>query len=210
MDKKTYTVLSNGYTLIEVVIAIAGFTIIVLGVVSLVSNIFTTNRLQSTLLADQDQARKMSFELTTNLRRAESANTGAFALAEASPQQLVFYANVDGGGDVERLRYFLDNGELKRGLVKPAGNPYTYNLGSEIVETVQRNVANGTDPLFYYYTGDYNGEEGDPLASPINLTAVRLVRMDLRIFNKGGAQNTATYTVTAMATVRSLKTNLGE
>jgi type II secretory pathway pseudopilin PulG len=199
----------QGFTLVELIIAIAGFTIIILGVVSLTSNVFTTNRQQGTLLADQDQARKLAFTAMTELRNGVASNVGAYALAEASAQQLTFYSDIDGGTDVERIRYFLQNGELKKGIVKPTGNPLAYNFGTETITTVQKNVANGANPIFYYYDGSYTGVTENPLAQPVNVTSVKLVKISLDISNKAGVRNTNKYTVTAIGAVRSLKTNLG-
>lgn len=199
-----------GFTLIEILISIAGFTILMLGVVALISNILTVNRQQGTLLSDQDQVRKLAFSAMTELRNAVTSNTGSYALADASAQQLTFYADVDGGTDVERVRYFLQNGELKRGLVKPTGSPLAYNFGSETVTTVQKNVANGVNPIFYYYDGTYDGTVENPLSQPVNPTQVKLVKISLDVYLKGGVVNTNKYTVTAIGTLRNLKTNLGD
>lgn len=198
-----------GFTLIELIISVAGFTIIVLGVVSIMSSVFTVNRQQGGLLAGQDQARKLAFQITTELRNGVASNTGAYPIVDASAQQLTFYSDVDGGLDVERVRYFIQNGELRRGLVKPTGNPLTYNFGTETVTTVQRDVANGGNPIFYYYDGTYTGVTDNPLTQPVNVTAVKLVRVSINLFKRAGVVNTNTYTVTAIGSVRGLKTNLG-
>ncbi len=199
----------QGFTLIELIISIAGFVIIMLGIVAVISNTFSVNRQQGTLISDQDQARKVAFTAMTELRNSVASNVGAYPIVDASAQQLTFYSDIDGGLDVERVRYFLQNGELKKGVVKPTGNPLTYNFASETVTSVQKNIANGANPLFYYYDGSYTGVTDTFIAQPVNVTAVRLVKVSLDISNKAGVANTNKYTVTAIGTIRSLKTNLG-
>ena len=48
------------------------------------------------------------------------------------------------------------------------------------------------------------------LAQPVNVTQVKFVKINLQIYNKAGVKNTNTYTVTAGAAIRNLKTNLGQ
>lgn len=199
----------KGFTLIELIVAVAIFSILILGVMALISNTFTVNRQQGGLLADQDQVRKVSFQVMSEVRNGTSSNVGAYPIDTAGDQQLIFYANIDGGLDIERVRYFVQNGKLYKGVVKPAGNPLTYNVASETTVVVQNNLAAGAAPIFYYYNDTYDGVTGAPLVQPVNVTAVRFVRIALPIANKAGVTNTNSYTVTAMATLRNLKTNLG-
>lgn len=201
--------IQRGFTLIEVVMSVTIFSLIGVGLIVLISSIFTTNGKLSILSEDTDQGRKAVFKFMQEIRNATYANTGSYPLAEASNQQIVFYSNVDGGADIERIRYYISNGNLYRGVVKPTGSPYTYNLGSETSRVVQKNVGNGANPLFYYYNGSYTGTES-ALSAPINLTQVKLIKMDLRIFNKGGSSGTNYFSTTATGAIRSLKTNLGD
>ena len=138
-----------GFTLIELLVSIAIFSVLMLGVVSLFSNVFTVNRQQGGLLADQDQARKVSFQIMAELRNAITSNVGAYPIDTAGDQQLIFYTNVNGGTQIERIRYYIQNNTLYRGTVTPTGSPLSYNVASEVVTTVQKNVAAGATPIFY-------------------------------------------------------------
>lgn len=198
----------EGFTLIELTISLAVFSIIMVGVMSLLSNVFTVNRQQSALLSDQDQARRLSFVVMNEIRNAAVANTGAYPLETAGAQSLVFYSNIDGDADVERVRYFVQNGALYKGVKQPTGSPVSYAASPEAVTLVQANI--GTNPtLFRYYDDTFDGVSGTPLAQPVSVTAVRFVALDLPITKRAGVANTATYTVSAQAAIRSLKTNLG-
>lgn len=199
----------RGFTIIEMVMSIAIFSIIGVGLVVLIGNVFTTGGKLSVLGADTDQGRRSVFRFMQELRNATYSNTGGYPIAEASNQQIVFYSNIDGGADVERLRYYLSNGRLYRGIVKPTGTPYSYNLGSETVTAVQNNVANGANPLFYYYNGSFTGSEA-ALSQPVNIVQTKFIKMDLRIFNKAGMSTTNYFSITASGNIRSLKTNLDD
>lgn len=197
-----------GFTLIEVTVSVAVFALLGVGIIALVSNIISTGSQQGVLSANADQARKASFRLMQELRNAVTSSTGAYALSDVSDQQLIFYSNVDGGSDVERVRYYLSAGSLYRGIVKPSGSPLTYNPANEITKIVQDNVANGTTPLFYYYPDSYDGD-GNPLSQPVTITQVKIIKLNLQVYNKGGVKNNNFYTVTASGTIRNLKSNLG-
>src|SRR3989338_9356926 len=95
-NSKSYGVSSQserGFTLIELLIAVAIFVVVSLGIVALVSNVFISSSKQSNLLADSDQARKLGFNIMNELRNAQTSSTGAYALASAGAQDLMFYSN---------------------------------------------------------------------------------------------------------------------
>jgi prepilin-type N-terminal cleavage/methylation domain-containing protein len=199
----------RGFTLLELIVVIAIFALMSLSAVVLVSNILTGSNKQAALLANIDQARSVSFRIMQELRNAVPSNTGSYALETCDAQQLVFYTNIDGGSDVERVRYYISGGKLYRGIVKPTGNPLSYNIGAETSTVVQNDIGNGASALFSYYPDTYDGTSGSALATPANVTLVRFVRINLTVLNKAGQVGTNTYTVTAGASVRNLKTNLG-
>ena len=155
------------------------------------------------------QARRAVANLVEELRNAQASATGSYALATVDDQELIFYSKTT-GNTVDRIHYYLDDGKMKKGITPPSGDPPIYDLDNETVTTVQDDVGNGTDPLFYYYDGSYDGVTGTPLTQPVNITQVRFVQVHLSVYNKAGRAGTNTYTVTGGATIRGLKTNLGD
>ncbi|MEJ0021477.1 MAG: prepilin-type N-terminal cleavage/methylation domain-containing protein [Candidatus Doudnabacteria bacterium] len=95
----------KGFTLIEVMISVAIFSIIAYGIVALVSSVLVNSSLQGSLLANNDSARRVAFTLIQELRDATTSDTGGYALESATAQQLIFYTNA--AGSVNRIRYFL-------------------------------------------------------------------------------------------------------
>lgn len=198
--------MKNGFTLIELVVSIAIFSVIGLGTILLVSNLFTNSNQQSGLLADTGQARKLSFQMMNELRNSTTGANGAYALDTAGDQQLTFYSNSDSDAALERIRYYVSNGKLYKGVTEPTGN--SYNLANEVSTVVQNNLANGATPIFYYYDGSYNGTTNNFLTQPVNTTAVKLIKLNLQVYNKAGVKKTNFYTITGSATIRNVKTNL--
>jgi type II secretory pathway component PulJ len=198
----------EGFTIIEVLVTLFITSMLLVGIISLVSSILTGSGKQETLLYNADQARRLSFQFKQELRNAYASSVGSYAIDTAQSQQLIFYTNIDSDVGMERVRYFIQNGSLRRGVVDPTGSPLTYNFGSEVVREIQNNVANQATPLFYYYDNTYDGTTDNFLTQPVNVTDVRYVKLNLMITNKGGTSGTGIFTVTAGSTIRNLKTNL--
>jgi Tfp pilus assembly protein PilV len=200
---------NKGFTLIEILVVIFGFSLIIWGLVALVSNVFSISNKQSGLLSDADQARKLAFQIAYELRDAQTGANGAYVLDTAGDQQIIFYSNADLDTQIERVRYFTQNGQLYKGVTDYNGS--AYNTSTESTVVVQKDLANGASPVFYYYDGTYVGSSTQTsLAQPVNVTQVKFVKINLQIYNKAGVKNTNTYTVTASGAIRNLKTNLGQ
>lgn len=201
----------NGFTLIEVTVVVFVFAVIASGVIMLVSSVLTNSQNQELQMYNASQARRLSFLIMEELREATQSNVGAYPLATSNSQELTFYSNIDGGLDIERVRYFIQSGKLNRGVVKPTGSPLIYNMLTERVAQIQGDVANiGTDPLFYYYDSAYDGTADTFLPQPVDTTDVRYVKMNLKIYNRAGSANASTYTISTAGTLRNLKTNLDD
>jgi hypothetical protein len=200
----------SGFTLIEITVAMFGFAMIVWGLLWLFSNIFYLSKGQNGLLTDSDQSRKLAFQIAAELRNAQTGSNGAYVLDTASAQQIIYYtsSSVLGPG-VDRVRYFVQKGQLWKGVTQYNGS--TYNTSTEVTYMVQNDLANGANPIFYYYDGTYVGSSTQSsLVQPVNVTQVKFVQVNLQIYNKAGVKNTTSYTVTAGAAIRNLKTNLGQ
>lgn len=201
---------SAGFTFIEIIVAIFGFTLIIGGIVALFSGIFRSSSQQSTLLSDADYARKLAFQIANEIRNAQTGSNGAYVLDTAGDQQIIFYStNADTDSSIERIRYYIQSGKLYKGTTEYNGS--TYNTSTERTVLVQNDLANGSTPLFYYYDGSYTGSTTQTsLTQPVNVTAVKMVKLNLQIYNKGGVKNTNYFTVTSSSAIRNLKTNLGQ
>jgi len=199
----------SGFTLVEVMLSVSVFAILSGGIIGLIGVMTRDARKQDSLLSSTDQARKVAFQFENGLRDAVASNTGAYPLDTVAAQTVIFYSNIDSDPEIERVRYYLSAGKMYRGIVNPTGSPLTYNIGSEVSTVIQSNVANGSSALFHYYDENYAGTQAE-LAQPVSVVAVRHIKLELRVTNTGGLTSTNYFTVTAGASLRNLKTNLGD
>lgn len=196
----------SGFTLIEVIISAAIFSLIVVGFSFMQADIFIFNRMVSDSLLTQDQTRTALKSITSEVRAASLSNLGAYPIAETSDFSFTFYSNIDSDSLKEQIRYFLDGNTLKRGVIKPSGSPLTYNPADEIITVMINYVTNGATPIFSYYDSDYDGTT-QPLSSPVNLSAARLVKITI-IVDKNAQEYPGPITLTTHVSIRNLKDNL--
>jgi len=196
----------SGFTIIEVLVSIFIFTLIGLAVYSFQHNVFSLNKIISDSLAAQDEARRAFKTMNAEIRTASPSSLGAYALSETATSSFIFYSNIDDDFYKERVRYFLQGATLKKGVIKPSGVPLTYNPANETVSELAHDVANATTSIFSYYDTNYDGTT-QPLAEPINVSAVRLVKITI-IIDRDPTKPPAPITLTTQISIRNLKDNL--
>jgi hypothetical protein len=110
------------------------------------------------------------------------------------------------------IRLFRNTvGPLKGPLVK-IGQTLSYvDLGlPPALQGLLRELQYKTQPLSYYYADTYNGVANSYLAQPVDVTDPRFIRLSLQVYQKGGLSTQTKFTVVSSATVRNLKSNLGQ
>ncbi len=195
----------RGFTLLEVLVALSIFTMVVVGITSMMIYAFHNNKVIWEQLSTQNEGRKVSQDLVNELRTASASSIGAYTLEKAEIQQLVFYSNIDLDSWRERVRYFKDGTNLKKGITKPTGNPLTYNPANEIVTIIAHDVANGANPLFYYYNQVYTGSEAS-LVQPVAVTAVRMIKFSIDL-DVNPNNTPVPLHIETVAEIRNLKNN---
>jgi len=196
--KKTFRQ-QSGFTLIEMEVAIVIFSAIIVTFFSFVIYIYKSQYYNLGQLEVVNTVRRALEKTSEEIRNARQAETGAYAITTANDQSLVFYSDVDNDDQTERIRYFLDNKELRRGVTEP---PYT---GAETITTLAYYVVNGGNPLFEYYDEDYTGTEA-PLATPASVTEVKLVRLIIEVDRYENVDPSA-LTLESNVQIRNLKEN---
>ncbi|MDD5252119.1 MAG: type II secretion system protein [Patescibacteria group bacterium] len=193
-----------GFTVVEMLVALAITMVIGLATLTLQKDIFSVNTVLSDSLTAQTQLRNVLRTATTRLRMAATANDGAYPISEADAVHVIFFSDIDHDGLRERVRYYMDGTTLKCGVVKPSGDPLTYNLATEVVSSVVNNVANGT-AVFSYYDNTYDGT-GAALTAPIDIPIVRMVRVTLSV-DRWTARVPDPISFNSAVTLRNLKVN---
>jgi len=182
---KSSSAKQKGLTLIETVVFLAIF---VFALTVLSGFLIYTYRAQGFSLAQAsaiDSARRGVSQITKEIREAIQSDSGTYLLESCRDFELIFYSDIDKDDQVERVRYFLEEEQLKKGVSKPAGQPVDYS-GSEEIRIVSECVKNtSSTPLFYYYDQSYAGQETDlPLETPVAgdlLDEVTLIGIKMKI-----------------------------
>lgn len=196
----------KGFSLIEIVFALAVFGLIVGAVGAFARDVFFYNDVLQVSLTNVNDARKMLRPFANEVRSARPSELGSFAIAQTATSSFAFYSDIDNDGVQERVRYFLEGSDFKKGIIEPDGDPITYDTNNErVIRVVEHVVA--TTSIFSYYNSLYNGSTStEPLADPVTSTDVRLVRADLTV-DANPDRAPALLTVTTQVTIRNLKDN---
>ena len=207
MSKTRYYKKNNaGFSVIEILVVIFILTLIGIAVWTFQKNVFSLNSYIASSLDAQQEARKVFKALSAEIRSMSPSSTGSYPINETNSSSFTFYSDIDNDGLKERIRYFLDGNAVKKGVLKPTGNPLVYNSINETVTEVIRDMANEATPIFDYYDTNYDGTTA-PLAQPVSAIAVRLVKITL-IIDKNSLRPPAPITMTTQVSMRNLKDNL--
>jgi len=208
IKSQTPKVSSPGLTLIETVVVIGIFILVVGAVLSFVFYFYKTQRFSLESSGAIDEARRGLDQMVFEIRQAQESEAGNYTLEQAADNVLIFYSDIDADGRVERVRYFLDNSDFKKGVIEPYGDPVSYPSANETVETIAQYVVSTSTPIFMYYNGDWPADTvNNPLSTPANLTETKLIRVKLQI-DLNPAASPRIFELEAYAQLRNLKDNL--
>lgn len=198
----------RGFTLVETMITIFIFTILALGSSVLMKDIIVNARQEQISLENADRSRSVAFAFANEVRSASIGVDGSYPIIQASSSQIIFCSSYGNNtGIVNKIRYFISENELKKGVIVPSGNPLIYNQDFEIIKTVGIGIKNENTPLFYYYDGDYDGNSA-PLDQPVNINSVKYIKINMVILKQDSKNSTSTFIVNTGSSIRNLKTNL--
>lgn len=198
---------TRGVTLVEILVAVAIFSLIMLAVTSFQKDVWTYHTNLSNTLLGQQEAKQTIKTFVKEMRTASSGSNGAYTFSEAATSSVTFYSDINGDGLKDEVRYYLATTTLKKRVIVPTGNPLTYVLANATYSEAVHNITNSsTTPIFTYYPSTYAGTTS-PLSSPVDLTAIRLVKITL-IVEKDPNKSPVPMTLTSEVSVRNLKDNL--
>ncbi len=167
-------------TLIETIVFISIFTVIVIAIVSSIRFVYKGQR-YSFETADTTRNARLGIEQAVqDIRESAYSDIGDYPVIEMATSSFTFFSDTDRDAKIERIRYFLDSGTLKRGELEATNDPPEYLLINEVVTTVSNNVRNEAIdvPLFTYY--DHTGVQMSDLGQ-ITDVAFILARLVINI-----------------------------
>ncbi len=196
---------ARGFTLIETIVVIAVTAIASLMIFAGINTLYEDHRISLEQASAIQSARRAIEDIAETLRRTTQASDGSYPIAVMDPYAITFYADEEGDGLVERVRYTLSGEELVRGITEPTGTPLSYDpVANEVVATTTTDVRNIplATPLFRYY--DSAGAEVTNMG---NVDEVRFVEVEV-IININPATLPTDFTLYSSAALRNLKDNL--
>ena len=195
-----------GLTLVETMISIAILVFGMGGLSLLFLRSFQTNRYVLETGIASANASRIVHETVADLRRVQTADNGDHPIESGEDFDLEVYIDIDGDDDVERVHYFLDGTDFKRGVTEPTETvPVTYPAGDDSVETIAGDISNEADePVFFYYDQNYPGDlVNNPMTTPIVVADVASVKVRL-IVNVDPLHAPQYTTIESMAQFRNI------
>ena len=198
----------SGFTMIEILISMTILGLLGIGVLGLQYVLAQNQTVVLTSYLAIDEANNAISVMARELRGARTGENGAYPIAVANENEIIFYTDSDFDGVVDRIRYTLTENSLERGVIKPQGQPATYPVSTESVKVLSSNIRNLSLPMFTYYNGDWPEDViNNPLTLPVNLSEVKTVGIYLRL-NTRADDPTKDFELNTFASIRMLKENL--
>ncbi|MBU4480011.1 prepilin-type N-terminal cleavage/methylation domain-containing protein [Patescibacteria group bacterium] len=200
LNKKT----NGGLTLIEVVVSVSIFSIIVVVLFSSIIYFYKVNRYSLDQAFAIESARRGVEFMVRDIREAVYSDEGSYPIISASENSFYFYSDIDRDNNVERVRYFLDGSDFKKGLTEPLGSPLSYHDTDEVISVVSDNIMNSEESsdVFQYFNQD--GVEITDLSSIVDIS---FIKVNL-IVNVDVNRQPGNFVLLSGVTLRNLKTNL--
>lgn len=155
-----------------------------------------------------EEGRRAMDNMVKEIREAKTSDLGNYPIAAADDDSFSFYGDIDRDLVVEKVRYFRQVNSFKKGIINPSGTPLSYDPANEIISTLSNNLITTSTPTFTYYNGNYPGDTiNNPLATPADVTQLKLVRIHL-IINVNPLSPPNDYILDTFVQPRNLKENL--
>jgi type II secretory pathway pseudopilin PulG len=177
---KKNIVKNKGMTLTELLVVIAITMVLMTMLAVLLAKTFFINRYTLEQGLNNTQLQNAIRNMSESIREARQSDAGEYLLYKADKSELIFFANIDNDSATERVRYFLENGQLKRGVAEAAGAPPQYPTNDTSVSVVGSGIINTpSQPMFTYYNEDYPEDMTDnplptPVVPPLDVSLIRM------------------------------------
>ena len=102
----------------EVVVALGVVLVIIMAILGVQLLIKESQAFSLNTLISVDHANGAVQQIVKQVRNAREGDNGAYMLEVVDDQELAFYVDIDRDDEIERVRYFVEEGELKRGEQK--------------------------------------------------------------------------------------------
>jgi len=200
-----FTSRQSGMTLLEMIMALAVFTILSLAIISATSALYRQNAYAIEQTEEVNNARRGMTQWNRDVKEMTTAEDGTYPLAIIEPHRLGYYSDTDRDAEVEYVEYELVGTTLVKRTYNASGNPATYDLSTpsetEILSLFVQNIGQGTSTFLYY------DNAGTQLTATSPIVQVRYVSARL-IVNIDPQRNPGEFVLQSSLAPRNLKDNL--
>ncbi len=191
----------KGFTLIESLMTIVILIIVLAAVTGLVSGLYRSYYYTFKQAQAIEEARRGIETMTREIREAQPGDDGSYIIEAANDYEFIFYSDIDKDKAVERIRYFIEGNDFKKGIVEPSSNSVKYAISSEKISILSKYIRN-EPPVFHYFDGNMN-----ELPAPARLKDTKLMKLYL-VINFNPQKPADDFILESEVQLRSLKTNI--
>jgi prepilin-type N-terminal cleavage/methylation domain-containing protein len=208
MPKNKLKTKKKGVTMIELLISIFIFLLVISAVTFFIVQNLKNYGFTYRQTLSIEEGRETIKTMVKEIRETKPSDDGHYAIAEAATSTFTFYSDIDRDIQVEKVRYFRLNNLFEKGVTKPTGTPLSYNPGDEQTIVLSSYLVPTTTPIFTYYNGNYPSDTiNNPLSYPVDLTAIKMVRVRM-IINVDPSRPPKDYILDTFVQLRNMKDNL--
>lgn len=188
-----------GFTLVETIVVVSLTTLVGAGLFTMIAFFYSSNGYLLEATSALESSNEGITQTLTSLREASYGEDGAYPITNVATSSITFHADLDLDESIEKVRFFIQNGTLYRGLTEASGNPPSYSGQPEAITTIATYVRNSTStPAFRYFDS-----EGVELTGTVDISEIRSVRSRFDVdINPFRAPNVVT--LEGAATLRNL------
>ncbi|GIW65990.1 MAG: hypothetical protein KatS3mg094_509 [Candidatus Parcubacteria bacterium] len=161
----------RGFTLIEIIMGIFIISLITFILIFFIINISNFNIYFIFNLGKYQEINNTINIMSRELKSMMQSSIGNYPIEKIKNNEIIFYANIDNDNLIEKIRYFVDGSNFKKGVTKPQNNPLFYDLNQEKIILMISDLRNSN--IFQYFN------KNNELTSDIN--QVKLIKVNLII-----------------------------
>ena len=206
MGMYLYSNQQRGMTLVEMLVALALFSLLMLVVTNGIQQMYTYNAYTFAQAYQVQNARLGMKSFIRDVREMTFADDGTFPLAVMEPNRIGFYSDIDRDDSVEYVEFeYIASSTIAKSIYNATGTPPTYDTTTPdqtiILSRYVQNTLQATSTFFYYDTN------GAAVTDANDLTDVRYVEAQI-IVNIDPVRDPGQFMLQSSAALRNVKENI--
>lgn len=157
---RVFSAAGRGFTIIEMLVAIAVFTLMFGAIMSSIAAIYRTQGYTMQQSLAIGEARRGIDIMAKEVREARYGDNGAYPIEKGAGKEFIFYGDVDNDGRAERVRYYLAmvNSETLAGQCWSGsqGGACSVNFSNFLTGTLKSATVRVSTEGYYGTTGRYS------------------------------------------------------